>query len=590
MTAYDGYRTTVTDPLGHVTVTDYDPATLTSTLTQPGGLITRTQKDLLGRVLAVTDPAGNVATYTYNSLGWQLTNTDPAAGRTTFAYDVLGNRISQTDAAGNTTKMYYDVTGRLLRTDHAPLNAASAGPEDTVLKYDYLSSAGDIANARGKLVRVQDRSGTTLFAYDVAGRVRTATNTIDGVQYASTTTYDRAGKRTSVSYPDGSVVRYRYETGAEHLSAITLDGAEVMRYADYNERGAPTSITYGPNVDQVSLTFEYSTGELLQQQDSRGYLNNYYSYDARGMLVEEQDLRAAKPNGDTSKAFAYDPLGQLNAAAMGADAICSASSCSGSAWSKIYRYDNVGRVLEKDSKSFTYDPAKPFQLTRVAGEPADRTYDAVGRLLSKTGAAGATDTYINGADGFLHEHRRDGATLHRMTYDYLGNRVKKEFLGTNAQTTWDIGNYKIVYDRASGKYFHTLYVMGLHNSRIAHRTVEKSEMAAAAAWGAFQDRALASLYEPKSLSGFLPWAQHQSSAAFKALLNDADGARGLTAGLVALALVGVPARLRNVVRVGAGAAGVHAQPRHGTAATPSGVAGADDVVLGSLGLRGQVRQ
>ena len=53
----------------------------------------------------------------------------------------------------------------------------------------------------------------------------------------------------------------------------------------------------------------------------------------------------------------------------------------------------------------------------------------------------------------------------------------------------------------------------------------------------FQDRALASLYEPNSLSGFLPWAQHQSSAVFKALLNDADGARGLTAGLVALALL-----------------------------------------------------
>ena len=154
------------------------------------------------------------------------------------------------------------------------------------------------------------------------------------------------------------MVRYRYETDAEHLSAITLDGVEVMRYADYNERGVPTSITYGANLDQVSLTFEYSTGELLQQQDSRGYLNNYYSYDERGMLVEEQDLRAAKPNGDTSKAFAYDPLGQLIAAAMGAMPPAAASSCSGSAWSKRYRYDNVGRVMEKDGKSFTYDASQ----------------------------------------------------------------------------------------------------------------------------------------------------------------------------------------------------------------------------------------
>ncbi len=535
-TEYDGYRTVVTDTAGHITITDYDPATLTRTLTQSGGLVTRTETDLLGRVVRITDPGGNVETTTYNSLGWKLTEDDPVTGVATFSYDELGNLVAQTNAAGETTNMYYDDVGRLVRTDYAPLSASSAGAEDTILKYDYLSSPGDIANARGKLVRVQDRSGTTQFAYDVAGRVRTGTKTVDGVQYASTTTYDRSGKRTSVTYPDGSVVGYRYESDAGHLSVITLDGEEVMRYANYTERGAPTSLTYGSHINDVSLTFEASTGQLLQQQDSREFVNNYYEYDQRGMLIEERDVRSSRPNGDTSKAFAYDALGQLVGAAMGTGAACSGASCFGDAWSKRYVYDNVGRVLEKDDKAFSYDVSKRFQLTRVAGESADRTYDAVGRLQSKSSAS-STDTYLNGADGFLHEHRRDGTTLHRMTYDYLGNRVKKEFLGAHPQTTWDLGSYKIVHDRSTGKYFHTLYVMGLHGSRIAHRTTQKSGMVAAAAWSIHQDRALASLYEPASLAGFLPWAQHQSAATIKSLVHDIDGANGLFASLAALTML-----------------------------------------------------
>jgi RHS repeat-associated protein len=534
LTEYDGYRTTVTDPLGNVTITDYDPATRTSTLTQPGGLVTATQKDLLGRVVRVTDPAGNVATYRYNSLGWKLAETDPVSGPTTFEFDVLGRVTSQTDAAGETIRMYYDAADRLVRNDFRPLSD-TVGEEDTVRKYDYRTAAGDVPNGRGRLVRVQDRAGSALLAYDEAGRVRTVTKTVDGVQYLSVITYDRTGKRTSATYPDGSVVSYRYETEAGHLSAITLDGVDVMRYADYNERGAPTSITYGNALNAVSLTFEEATGKLLQTQDSRGFINTYYEYDERGMLIGELDQRSGKPNGDTSKAFAYDPLGQLAAAAMGADAACNSAGCWGSAWSKRYVYDNVGRVLEKDGRAFTYDAGKRFQLARVAGESADRTYDAVGRLLSKSGASG-TDTYVNGADGFLHEHRRNGTLVHRMTYDREGNRIKKEYLGANAQTTWDLGNYKIVHDRASGKYFHTLYVVGMHGSRIAHRTVEKPGMAAAAGLGGYQDRAQATLYEPTSVAGFLPWLQHRSAVAARALITDIDGARGIGAAVTALAV------------------------------------------------------
>ncbi len=534
-TSYAGYRTVTTDAAGHATAQDYDPATLTRTLAQPGDLVTAMQEDLLGRTVRVTDPAGNVATYSYNSLDWKLREVDPVTGTTTFAHDALGRLISRTDAAGATTNFYYDAAGRRLRTDYAPLDATNAGPEDALFKYDSFWSPGDIANGKGRLVSVRDRSSGSIFAFDPSGRVRAAITEIDGVQYASSTTYDRTGRRTSVTYPDGSVAAYRYETDAAHLSAITLDGVEVMRYADYNERGAPTRLTYGSNIEEVSLTFEAATGELLQQQDTRGFRNSYFSYDERGMLVREQDLRSNRPNGDTTKVFAYDPLGQLVGAAMGADAGCSAGTCAGAAWSRRYTYDHVGRVTEKDGRAFTYDATRAFQLKRVAGEGADRTYDAAGRLLTKSSAGGVLETYVNGADGFLQEHRRGATTLHRMTYDYLGNRVKKEYLGPNAQTTWDLGSYKIIHDQASGKYYHTLYVLGLHDSRIAHRTTEKPGMVAAAALSSFHDTAVASLFDAGSVGGSLPWATHQSAATFAALVRDLDGARGPLAALAALA-------------------------------------------------------
>src|SRR4030095_16269288 len=217
---------------------------------------------------------------------------------------------------------------------------------------------------------------------------------------------------------------------------------------------------------------------------------------------------------------------------------CTSTGCSGSAWSKVYRYDNVGRVLETDGKDFSYDAASRFQLLRVAGESADRTYDPVGRLRSRLTATGETDTYAYGPDGFLQEQRRGDVSRNRRTSDYAGNRVKTELLGSNPQTTWDLGNYKIVYDRTSGKYFHTLYVTGQHGSRIAHRTQEKPSMAAASLWSARQDRTLASMYEPMSRGGLLPWAKHRAAAAFKTLINDLDGARGLLNSLTALAMLG----------------------------------------------------
>ncbi len=497
-TTYDGYTTRVTDVAGNVTVRSYDPTTLTDTLTQPGGLVTATRKDLLGRVLRITDPDGNVETRTYNSLGWKLTENDPVTGLTSYGYDSRGNPVAVTDAAGMVTRSYYDAASRLVRTDHAPLDPARAGPEDSVIEYDYLDAPGDVANGAGRMVRVTDRSGVSTLEHDAAGRLRATTRVMDGATFLSSSTFDRLGRRTSITYPNGAVVGYRYGSGAGHLGSVTLDGVEVMRYENYNEQGEPTSYTYGGSADTVALAFEDGTGRLLRQSDTRGFVDTYFSYDERGMLVREQDQRASRPNGDTTKAFAYDALEQLVGAAMGAGASCSGTLCSGNAWSRSYRYDGVGRVLEKDGKTFVYDAERPFQLRRVGNESADRTYDAVGRLLSRTRDGGAIDTYATGPDGFLQAQLRNGTTLHRMTTDYQGNRVKKEFLGANPQTTWDLGNYEVVREHATGRYFHTLYVTGLHGSRVAHRTVERPGLIAAAA-NADQARA------PLALAG-MPFA------------------------------------------------------------------------------------
>ena len=68
------------------------------------------------------------------------------------------------------------------------------GP-DVIYTYDELFSS----NPKGRLTTVSDLSGTTKYYYDKLGRVTSTVKNVDGVDYATDSTYDARTLTPNVS-------------------------------------------------------------------------------------------------------------------------------------------------------------------------------------------------------------------------------------------------------------------------------------------------------------------------------------------------------------------------------------------------------
>ena len=85
-----------------------------------------------GRVTSVTDPAGNVTVTEYNGIDQEAATIDPNLNRTEYEYDDRGNRVLTRYADNTTETMAYDPEGNLIsQTDRlgrtTRMTATSAG-------------------------------------------------------------------------------------------------------------------------------------------------------------------------------------------------------------------------------------------------------------------------------------------------------------------------------------------------------------------------------------------------------------------------------------------------------------------------------
>src|SRR5205823_6464872 len=96
----DGDLASATDQLGNKASFAYDTLGRMTSAVSP-----------LGNVLG-GNPAAYTTTYTYNAARQTLTVTDPLSHQVVNQYDVGGHLTQTTDANGNVTKFVYDLDGR----------------------------------------------------------------------------------------------------------------------------------------------------------------------------------------------------------------------------------------------------------------------------------------------------------------------------------------------------------------------------------------------------------------------------------------------------------------------------------------------
>lgn len=436
-----------TDPLGRVTVTEYDalnrPVLVVENCTDGAGqpraqgcatghgagndenVRTATSYTLGGEVATRTDTLGRISSYQYDGLGRvvsQTANADgavaPANVRTIYAYNALGATTAITDASGAIQLRAYNPVGWLV-------SLTDAANRTTSYRYDALGRP---------VVRIDPLGHEAHTRYDALGQVSAIVqhwqNGVWEPQDAAdedlinAREYDAAGRQVAIVDPAGQRTVYRYD-GLDRLVAVVENAGGQQaprdvesRYA-YDRLGRRTVITDPLN---HTRTFQYdAAGRQVAQVDGLGQTTSY-QYDRAGRLVAVSDPRPL------TVSHHYDLLDRLvQTMAPGLAPIS-------------IRYDVLGRRAEltdgTGTTSYSYDGLDRLEtVTTPATGQVEYGYDAVGRRTQLTYPNGVQLDYGYAVNGQLHTVQQGATELARYTYDPAG-RLATATYANGAETTY----------------------------------------------------------------------------------------------------------------------------------------------------------
>ena len=392
-----------TDPLGSVTSYDYDVLRRLAMRIDANGNSTQYGYDALDRLTSVTDALNGVTAYQYDPLGNLTTQIDANGHQTNFDVDVLGRVVGETNALGKVWHYEYDPVGNLIkRTDANGIATNYTFDKDNLLAdIAYPSGPGTTFtyDQNNNLIGMVDSSGTSAFTYDPLNRLTQAghkTGLLAGkmLNYS----YDPAGNRTKIIYPDGKKIKYAYNANDWLISTTVPAGT--------------TSYTYDP------------VGLITHQQNSNRTWTDS-TYDDADRLVK---LFNGKPLTSTNLISSFEYT--LDGVGNRVRTVEKATRGQAITWTKDYTYDKLYRL----TKSVEMPNAKPYQTLT-----SSFIYDAVGNRLSmKTNIADkpntpalppvSTTNYIYNDANQLASFTTtgggiSGARQTQFTYDNNGNRI-----------------------------------------------------------------------------------------------------------------------------------------------------------------------
>jgi RHS repeat-associated protein len=382
--------TVALNELGHEKVTWVDPWGRTTQIREKNGSTygyTTYGLDPLGRVGRVTDAAGNAFTYTYNSLGWKVSECDPDVGCLSYTYDGAGNLLTQRNARNELTTYAYDAGGR---------RTSRTWPDGSRMQWSYDQPGHGFS--LGRLTSVTDPNGSESFTYDSLGRAVATTKCVLGTCQTLQQAYDSMDRVTSLTYPDGEVVTYAYDSTGRlasvsgYVQSMTYNAAGQLLSARY-ANGTTATYNYDANRQWIlSSQVGGPAGTLYQAS---------YSYDAAARVTGT----SSSTNPLLNLAFTYDELSRLTQV-LGSQP-------------QSFAYDAIGNLTwNSQVGSYAYTHPGKRHAVSAAGSQS-YTYDAAGNMLS-----GGGRTYTWNYDHQLVSVSNGSGTT-RFLYDYSGQRVYK---------------------------------------------------------------------------------------------------------------------------------------------------------------------
>lgn len=435
----------VTDPMGQVTTTAYDPLReLPTTATTPAGYVTTEQYDAVGRLTAVYKPGFAAATKVPNQkFTYTVSNSAPSVVDTYTLNDNESYRLSEViydsmlrsrevqtgtvDGNRDITDTYYNTDGWQSETTDPYYNANPVGttlvqaqvgdvPSETGYTYD-----GDGRKTAAISYALGTQTWQTTYTYGgnfvttvpPAGATPTTTvtnalgQTTDLIQYL-------AGKPTDyVNDPAADYTDTKYTYFPSGNKATETDAAGNQWSWGYNLLGKQTD-AYDPDSGHTAETYD-NAGQLITSTDARGKQLTYV-YDKDGRKTFEYDTTSTQTlsssnetaswvydtvkkgmltsstsysNGDTyaSTVLAYNAMGEPSATKYtltGTDAALVPTA----GYTVSYGYTFTGLP------STVNDPA----MGGLPSETVTTGYNTFGQPISLTGSGGASWTYVSAID------------------------------------------------------------------------------------------------------------------------------------------------------------------------------------------------
>lgn len=375
--------------------------------------------DDYGNVLTSTDPAGIQTTYNYDggthllsSVSQQLNNTLTRftqymrnAQKSLTQIVIRDNNVNGTIKAQ--TDISYDGYGN-------PITITVKDDNRNIIlnkEYGTQYSGAFLTKQSGNVTDANNIDSTIVenMIYDKSsGRL---TEYIDGKGYSSSYQYDKLGRATRATFPDGSYLSINYDDVSNKVTAI--DSTGLTSVTQWNSLGWKTS---NGITGSGFMTYDYDTyGRMSWSKDAR---NNTTSY---GYDAWRRPIQTLHPDGSTATIL-YDDVNR--------------SKKSTDEEMNVYqeRYDVFGRITNKDWLKATgtvslgvlsYDyTGNLLTSTDANANTTTYTYDVLNRLISVKDAENQTTQYgYSLANKLISTRYADGNTLEKK-YDQRGRLIQ----------------------------------------------------------------------------------------------------------------------------------------------------------------------
>lgn len=488
---------TITDPLGHVTVMQYDSVfgTLSRT-TAPDSQTVSTSFDRYGR-----DSTSSRTGYSTTATLYDLLNRPVSASDgfnptpTTFTYDPLGRFSVVTDPMAQSYRTEYDTLGRMTRR----YDATGSGKFNSY-RYDIAGRTTSTTNRGNKRVDV---------SYDSLGRMLTRTDVTSGAEdrfsystdgLTSGSTNANAGDTTVVNVLAGTSLTTTWENGVQYVNgqtmspsfnipdtstvtALTFGGTPSIRVTQRDPLlGALGGVSLGGRTTTFGYDYHLNARTLTTYLPTTRFADGSARADSYAPLTglpTETAFSVPRVDSVLHRAYGYDVAGRLASEQV---AIIPSPGSSGSPGSdgarerqRQFSYDSLGRLTSVTVRRGTCMPwpsnnIAPDSLSASRGwrytcgtvQPdsgATYSYDAVGNRTDHAAILtagnrlvkfnGDTITYDDDGNITRRYNPVTGAD-HRYVWNALGQLDTAIVIGTSPSSTV-VEHYS--YD-ASGRLVH----------------------------------------------------------------------------------------------------------------------------------------